>query len=62
MTHTEETFPATEDIGLKTYPLLQAEAQGAVLLGRAFKLQVAAGLNFPSVGVRVAGVYFFGAK
>ena len=58
--HTFQNRPVTEDDLPAIFPLVRAEAAGAVILGRAFKIKIAGGLNFPSVrSFRVEGIYFF---
>jgi hypothetical protein len=52
----------TDEITSKIVPLVRLEAQAAIRLGRGLKVNIAGGLNAPSVAAFRFGVsYFFGA-
>jgi hypothetical protein len=59
--HSEETQTAKDEL-LPLFPLAKLEAQGAVILTPALKLQIAGGLNFPSRSFRTGVVYLLGAR
>jgi len=59
--HTEETEKAEDEL-LPIFPLLKVELEGAVIVTPAIKIKIAGGLNFPGSGIRVLGVYLFGAR
>ena len=59
--HTEETQTAKDEL-LPLFPLAKLEAEGAVILTPALKLQIAGGLNFPSRSFRTGVVYLIGAR
>ena len=59
--HTEDTQTAKDEL-LPLFPLAKLEAEGAVILTPALKLQIAGGLNFPSRSFRTGVVYLIGAR
>ena len=59
--HFEETLPANEVL-FKYQPLFKAEVQGGVILAPGAKVTIAWGFNAPGTGLRIGGVYLFGAK
>lgn len=59
--HSEETQTAKEEL-MPLFPLLKVEAEGAIILTPALKLQIAGGLNFPSRSFRTGVVYLLGAR
>jgi hypothetical protein len=58
--HRVETLLAKDEL-LPYFPLFKLEAEGAVKLAPGLKLQVAGGVNFPSVSFRIGAVYLIGA-
>ena len=45
-----------------TVPLFKVEAQAAVILAPGLKVKISGGLNNPGLGMRIGGVYLFGAN
>ena len=59
--HEEEVVAASEEL-MKKFPLIKVEFEGGLILTPALKVQLAAGLNFPSNSARVLFLYLIGGK
>ena len=59
--HESEELAASEEL-MKKFPLIKVEFEGGLILTPALKVQMAAGLNFPSNSARVLFLYLIGGK